>query len=238
MNYYELLKDEVSGWASPLVKCRDELIKVIENAKKSLSAERIIVQNLKARIEKLKTLSRDSLTDSDLDFAKFKTSLKKLNDELAVSESACEMLKSEILPAKQKELQDVRRRLNDKFDACFRENKPLNDKEVFALLNAAFVEKGLYAAAFHRLRQEAGCGDSGFTVPLTPRRFQKAFEVFGVAKRPQMPKRETASEQKVEQPASKTLLTGEIEPSTDEQPESPDKHNHQLVAINERTAAK
>lgn len=198
MNYYEEFKDEINVWAKPLIRCRDKLIEVIEDAKKNLAAEQKNARSLKGRIDSLKTLSRNSLTDKNLDFAKFKSSLKKLNEELAVSNSACEILQ-EILPAKQKELQAARQQLNDKFDSCFREYKPVNDEQVYALLDAAFAEKGLYAAAFHRLRQEAGCGDSSFSVPLSPRRFHKAFEVFGVAKKIRIPKRENAPEQKAEQ---------------------------------------
>ena len=217
MNYYERLKEEVKAWSLPLVKSRDELIKIIETAKKSLTTEKGIVQNLKARIEKLKDMSKESLTNVELDFAKFKTSLKKLNSELEVSESACEMLQNEILPQKQKELQDVRRQLNGKFDASFLQHKPVNDEQVYALLEKVYDEKCLFAAAFHRLRQEAGCGDSSYSLPPGRRQYYKAFEVFRVAKRtlPKQPVKPATDNAR----QSGTLITGNIEPVTVEHAE-------------------
>ncbi len=213
MDYYERIKEEVKTWSLPLVRSRDKLVKIIENANKSLGDELLIVQNLKARIEKLKELSKESLTDENLDFARFKTSLKKLNAELEVSESACEMLQNEILPQKQKELQDIRRQLEDKFNVCFQQHKAVNNEQVYALLEKVYDEKCLYAAAFHRLRQEAGCGDRGYSMPPGRRQYYKAYEVFRVAKRTLAPKPVKSVNATQPGTQSGTLITGEITPA-------------------------
>ena len=166
-------------------------------------------------------------------------SMKKLKIELDNSLDSCETLQ-EIIPKKNAALQTVRQQISAKLKAYFLECQPINAKEVRTKIDIAAAEKKSFHDAFQKIFRDAGTSFQSFAVDRETSAAYKAFRVSPRISRPKQPAPIPEPQESVrpEQSASKTLLTGEPEPSTEEQPESPDKHNHQQVAINEGTAAK
>lgn len=98
-----MTEEEYTFKVRALEKQRDGLSKIIKQAYKNLDRETKNIHNFETRIGKLKSLSIYSLTDDENSFAKFKTSLKKLNTELETSQEICTILETDVIPKKQDE---------------------------------------------------------------------------------------------------------------------------------------
>ena len=155
-DYYSQFKDGATDRTKALIRQRDELTKTIKQARKNLGNEQESAQKLKDRIAKLKSLSSVSLTDDDLSFQKFKTSLKKLTVELEASEDICRTLEIEVIPQKQSELKTIETNVKNILRAYVLECKPVADKRIQALLDEAMIEREQFLSAFRKIYTDCG----------------------------------------------------------------------------------
>ena len=185
MQYFEMFSIEARERTKILIAQRNTFTKTIDIASKNLAKEKENGFSLVERIDKLKELSTTSLTDDDLSFAKFKTSLKKLNADLETSDEVCRALTNDIIPQKKKELSAISSTLKRVLQSYFIECKPINDENVRILIDKADQEQQDYYEAFEQIFKTAGLTFQTLSQRGRARNLGQAYRAFTVTpKRP------------------------------------------------------
>ena len=180
MDYYEKYKSVADDKTKLLISRRDELKRIIEVAGKNLAREQETVLSLEGRLEKLKSLSSESLTSDAGSFEKFKASQRKLTVELGTSKDACRTLKDEIIPKKTAEFNAVRKQIHEKLDVLLQESKQVIDMRIRDLIDEIGAERDSFYATFNRIYQEADCGSIAFS---SNKEILKAYQAFRVSRK-------------------------------------------------------
>lgn len=201
--YKELLPNAQARTKVYLTKIAD-LTKTIATAQKNLSKEKEAVQSLQDRIEKLKALSSVSLTDDQLSFDKFKTSLKKLTTELDTSQQIVSTFEGEVIPAKENELRDARRNLEITLRSCLMESKPVSEERIRKLLSQTEAERENFISAWRQIYADNGLSFICNSESLLPGSW-RAREILEPAPLPDNREAETPESEAVQSPESDEL---------------------------------
>ena len=104
--YYESFKLKADDKCRTLHKTVADLSKQLPKVRKRLQDEKDNRDSLQSRLEKLTDLSVESLSGDVTSYERYKTSMKKLNTELAVSEEIVRNIEGKILPSAESRLKD------------------------------------------------------------------------------------------------------------------------------------
>jgi len=165
-NYYELMK------AGADERCREYFATVrtlaaqLPKVKKRLEDERRNRDNLQNRLEKLKELSVESLAGDANSYEKYKVSMKKLQNELQVSEEIIENVTRKVLPGAEQRLKDAERNLSIVLRQIIIETRKDADAEINELLRNCVRQYDLFLEASARIFQDYGltfiCSDESY----------------------------------------------------------------------------
>jgi len=156
MSYYETFKletEKVVGELSASVKNLNEQVRRI---KKRLADERNNSESLKDRLQKLKDLAGESLTDDQNSYEKYRTNLKKLTAELENSGVMIKSLSEEILPGKQRELNTARTNLANTLTAYLLKSRPAADARINKLLRECICVRQDFLNSFTKIFADCG----------------------------------------------------------------------------------
>jgi len=108
MSCYEKFKLELDEEVKGLTEGIEVLVSRASKIKNRLEGERENKASLESRLQKLKDLSGESLSGEEGDYAKYRTSLRKLMVEAETSNSMIASLVNETLPAAEKKLAEAK----------------------------------------------------------------------------------------------------------------------------------
>ena len=165
-DYYETFKAEADARAKSYFKIVSDLAKQIPVVEKRLADERDNAANFKSRFAKLEELSIESLSGDIGSFEKYKTSMKKLQNDLEVSEEIIGNVESRILPGAKQRLDDATTNLKIVLNQLVLSSRKFADAEIDDLLRAVITEHDAFLDSFVRIFQDYGlsfiCSDEGF----------------------------------------------------------------------------
>jgi len=158
MTYYEQLKPKAEETVSTYYKVITDLQQQIPKIKKRLEDEKSNKDRLQNRIAKLQELSIESLTGGQNEYEKYKVSMKKLNNDLQVSEEIVLNIQTNILPNAKQRLQDSERNLKIKLNAFLLQSRCIADEKINLLMQDVINERQNFLDAFETIYSDYGLG--------------------------------------------------------------------------------
>lgn len=156
VNYYEQFKPTADVRAKSYFKIVSDLAKQIPVVEKRLADERLAAENFKSRFAKLEELSIESLSGDVGSFEKYKTSMKKLQNDLEISEEITDNIEKRILPAAKQRLDDATTNLKIVLNQLVLSSRKFADAEINILLKSCIVEHDSFLDAFGKIFQDYG----------------------------------------------------------------------------------
>jgi len=141
MDYYGELKPQVDERVAKLAKERDTVARQITEARKRIEDETALAGRVKQQIDALNGLAGESLAGGDGEWAKYKTALRRRNEEYDTAIEAVETLRETVLPRLQESFTLAERKLNDALDAAVRDKVlPIVQQNLDAAIGRAIEE--------------------------------------------------------------------------------------------------
>jgi len=156
MSYYEQFKPEIDERIQGFKTTFESLNSQLEKILKRLKDETYNRKNLEEQIQRLKDLSGESLSGETGSYEKFKTSMKKLNEQLKVSTDMVETLESEIVPNTERQLIEAKGKLERAVSDFLLSKKPDFEKRLAELFQRLSDEQKDFLDSAKRLFTENG----------------------------------------------------------------------------------
>jgi hypothetical protein len=119
------------------------------------------VQGLEERLEALKGLAGERLTDSQNSHASFLVAFKRMTANLAAAKEAVALFETELIPASERGLVEARARLQAGFLDFAAAQRPTCEAKMADLVGAVLAERDTFMAALDGLAADFGATFSG-----------------------------------------------------------------------------
>ena len=154
--YHESFKAKAGDKCRTLYKTVSDLSTQLPRLKQRLSDEKENAANLTGRIQKLQDLAVESLSGDKQSFEKYKTSQRKLNTELAVSEEVVNNIATQILPNAEARLRDAEVNLKIVLEQLIHETRPIADAKINEFLRSCVNERENFLDAWRAIYNDFG----------------------------------------------------------------------------------
>ena len=155
-SYYESFKLKADDKCRTLHKTVADLSKQLPKVRKRLQDEKDNRDKLQSRLEKMADLSVESLSGDVTSYERYKTSMKKLNVELAVSEEIVQNISTNILPNAEIRLLDAERNLKIVLNQLIHETRPVADEKINEFLRSCIDERDKFLDAWRTIYGDFG----------------------------------------------------------------------------------
>lgn len=172
-NYFDELQPIFQKKLKPLAETRDSLRKQTVALRKKIEDTQNLIERLVSHAVKLEVIAGESLLGGPNEYSKFQTSLRKNVVEQETAKRELSGLRS-ALEQTMKTVTLAERKLNDKIKLLARDNLPLAQKRIDALLNQICEEHDSWIDAWTELCSQHGesfaCGRQGLVPSVRHKR--------------------------------------------------------------------